>query len=233
MKVSHYDMKMREIFCKLYQNLPKDIVKHGENTANYACLLFRALKEHTSGDTFGLGKRGIYLGAVYHDAGKIMIPQDILTKKGPLTEAEHILVARHVRYGGDIAAIMLSPENSEYLTTVYAMATAHHERWDGMGYPCRVKGENIPIEARICSIADSFDTMVSKRAYHEAMPKRKALEEIMRGAGAQFDPMLAQLFVSCFPPDGKGNILQLSKKDALPARQTLALTQRHGPEGYL
>lgn len=212
MKSSHYDMKMREIFCKLYQNLPKDILLHGENTADYAFLLFRALKEHTGKDAFGLTERGIYLGAVYHDVGKIMVPQNILVKKEPLTQEERMLVARHVWYGGDIAAVILSPENAEYLTTVYAMANAHHERWDGKGYPCRIKAESIPIEARICSIADSFDAMVSKRAYHDRMPEHKALEEIMRGAGSQFDPMLAQLFVDCFPPDDNGKIVQISKK---------------------
>lgn len=189
---------VQDIFKRLYLNLPKDLYIHQGLTAKYACALFIkmcAARAYVR-DAGELSMEAVRLGALYHDAGKILIPGEILCKKAPLTQKERSIIHYHAEYGGDIAVCMLKEDQLKYQETVWAMAEYHHERWDAKGYPDGLSHEEIPLEARICCIADSYDTMVNGGADHN-ISKGDARIEIEENAGKQFDPLLAELFLEC------------------------------------
>ena len=125
-----------------------------------------------------------------HVIGKIGIPEHILNKPGKLEKEEYEVMKEHVE--NSIGIIRHLPS----LDYVIPAVIGHHERWDGRGYPRRIAGEDIPLSARILCIADSFDAMVSKRSYKDAYDTRRALDIVRSEAGRQFDPQLAELFVT-------------------------------------
>ena len=127
--------------------------------------------------------------ASMHDIGKTSIPEDILKKPGQLTDKEWEIIKRHSEQGYKIASA------SEEFILIAEDILAHHEHWDGSGYPRGLKGEEIPYLARIISIIDAYDVMTNERPYSKAISKDKALAEIKRCAGSQFDPELAQDFI--------------------------------------
>lgn len=127
--------------------------------------------------------------ASLHDIGKIGIPEEILTKQGKLTNEEFDIMKTHVDKGFRIA------QTSSALAHISRGILTHHERYDGTGYPLGLKGEEIPLTARIVSIADSYDAMISHRVYRKAMSKEAAIEEIRKNKGTQFDPKIAEIFI--------------------------------------
>jgi len=127
-------------------------------------------------------------GAILHDIGKLDVHPDILSKKEGLTPKEWEVMRRHPQVG----ASMIGP--IPYLAPVVPMIRHHHERWDGSGYPCGLSGEEIPEEARLLAVIDSFDAMTTDRPYRSAMPPEIALEEIKRWAGVQFDLKMVEIF---------------------------------------
>jgi diguanylate cyclase (GGDEF)-like protein len=128
------------------------------------------------------GLRDLRYGAIFHDIGKIAIPDAILNKPGPLTEDEFAVVRRHPVVGEQI----LSPV--PFLSGVRRIVRHDHERWDGTGYPDGLRGEAIPLGARIVLVVDAYHAMCSDRPYRRAMPPAEAQDELRRGAGTQFDP---------------------------------------------
>lgn len=130
------------------------------------------------------------LAGMYHDIGKIAIPDAILNKPDQLTTEEFEIMKTHTEMGYNI--LRAADEYSK----LAEYALTHHERWDGKGYPRGIKGEDIPLFARIINLADSFDAMTSNRSYRMKMSKEKAIEEIKKHAGHQFDPQLAKIFVT-------------------------------------
>lgn len=127
-----------------------------------------------------------------HDIGKIAIDDAILNKPGKLDEKEWEQIKRHPEIGYRI--LSTSPEYAEIAQDILS----HHERYDGRGYPRGIKGESIPIRARIISIADSYDAMVSERPYRKPLTHEEAIEEIKRNLGTQFDPNIGQLFIQLY-----------------------------------
>lgn len=130
-----------------------------------------------------------------HDIGKIGIPDSILLKEGLLTEEERGVIQRHTEIGGRILAAGVS----QLVEMARSIALTHHERWDGTGYPARLRGEAIPIEGRICAVADVFDALTSRRRYKAAWTLDQAVEEITNQAGRQFDPEVVAAFIRAFP----------------------------------
>lgn len=127
-------------------------------------------------------------GALLHDIGKIGIPDSILHKPDTLTEEEWVTMRRHPQFAYD----MLSP--IEYLRPALAIPYNHHEKWDGTGYPRRLKGEEIPMSARLFAIADVWDALTSNRPYRDAWTEEQALAYIREQSGKHFDPQVVELF---------------------------------------
>ncbi|PXA98454.1 two-component system response regulator [Nostoc sp. 3335mG] len=139
--------------------------------------------------------RMIYLAAPLHDIGKIGIADAILSKPGKLTPEEMARMREHVNIGARI----LENGDSELIRTAEIIAQNHHEKWDGTGYPNRIAGDAIPIEARIVALADVFDALCSERPYKKAWPLEDAHAEILRCAGTHFDPACVEAFVARWP----------------------------------
>lgn len=132
--------------------------------------------------------------ARFHDIGKVGIPDNILFKPGRLTPEEYEIMKRHCEIGYRIA--LASPE----LAPIADWILKHQEWWNGEGYPLGIKGEEIPLVCRILSLADAYDAMTNDRPYRKAMTHDEAMREILRCAGKQFDPELAEIFVSVVQP---------------------------------
>jgi PAS domain S-box-containing protein len=130
--------------------------------------------------------------APLHDVGKIAIPDRILLKRGKLTADEYEVMQTHAALGARLLADLGSP----VLTTATLIAESHHERWDGTGYPGKLSGQDIPIVGRIVAVADVFDALTHDRPYKPAWRIKRALIEIQRGAGTQFDPSVVAAFLT-------------------------------------
>ena len=135
----------------------------------------------------------VYYAALLHDVGKIGIHEDIINKVGKLTDEEFNEIKMHPVYGNQILSGI---KQSPYLCIG---AHYHHERYDGKGYPVGLAGEDIPVYARIISVADAYDAMTSMRSYREPMPPEKVREELTRGMGTQFDPAYAKIMLELMP----------------------------------
>lgn len=132
----------------------------------------------------------LYLAGLLHDVGKIGVPEAVLTKPGRLTDEEFEIIKTHPRIGAHIL------QGIRQMQDLIPGVLYHHERYDGRGYPDRLAGDNIPLFGRLLCLADSFDAMSSNRTYRSALPLDQTLEEITRCAGSQFDPALANVFVT-------------------------------------
>ena len=126
--------------------------------------------------------------ATLHDIGKVTVDDYILRTPGPLTPQEWEEIRKHPEVGYRIT--LASPE----LAPISGAILAHHEWWDGSGYPRGLKGEEIPLIARIIALVDAYDVMIHGRPYRPAMTKKQVIEEIRRVAGKQFDPRLVEVF---------------------------------------
>lgn len=129
------------------------------------------------------------IGGLFHDIGKIGVPDSILLKESRLTDDEYSQIKNHPTIGSHILS------TATIFQDIIPIVKHHHERYDGKGYPSKLSGEDIPYLARIVAIADTFDAMTSKRPYRDALPIEKVKEEFIKGMGTQFDPSLADLFL--------------------------------------
>ncbi|NIY92917.1 HD domain-containing phosphohydrolase [Vibrio diazotrophicus] len=135
------------------------------------------------------------MATTMHDIGKIGIPDNILLKPGKLDEQEFVEMKKHVQIGGNI----LSNPRSTLISLAHAVATSHHEKWDGSGYPNGLSGEAIPVEGRMAAIADVFDALTSERPYKKAWSIEDAFEFLKSQSGKHFDPQLVEIFVEQIP----------------------------------
>ncbi len=156
-------------------------------------------------DAMGLSaqeKEHLRFAAVLHDVGKIGIGRELLRKNGRLDGEEEREIRSHPERGVQIL------EPIHFLRPVLPAIRHHHEKYDGTGYPGRLKGREIPFKARIICIADAWDAMMSKRPYRDPLPILAAKEELMKNAGTQFDAAIVEHFIALLPPDGQGDAVQ-------------------------
>lgn len=166
---------------------------HGEHswTALHGCAV--AELSARIGTAMGLAPSRVVrlrLAGAMHDVGKTMISEEILETPGPLTAEQWAIVRLHPVLG----AQMLTGEG---LLDIAPWVRSHHERFDGLGYPDRLLGEEIPLESRILAVADAYDAMVSERPYSGARAVEEAREELVIGSGSQFDPRVVAIFLRC------------------------------------
>jgi len=186
-----------------------ETLQHCRRVASYAALL---------GEAYGLSGselREVELGALLHDIGKIAVPMNVLLKPGPLTEEEWSAIRLHPSIGWELLSEF--PDLKMEAQIVYC----HHEAFDGSGYPRRLRGEKIPIAARIFSVIDTFDAITSNRPYRRAREFRHAREEISRVSGTQLDPQLTQIFADLSDDE------LLKVKETYKDQECLALVASH------
>lgn len=185
-------------FADLVESRDQSTGDHIKNIANYVNAMATELKsENKYAETITddyINK--LVRSAPLHDIGKIKISDLILNKPGKLTEAEFEIMKTHAAEGAHILEKSTSmAEGSEFLGEAINIARYHHERWDGTGYPERLKGEEIPLSARIVAVADVFDALVSKRCYKDPFPVESAIDIIKEESGTHFDPTVAEAFI--------------------------------------
>jgi HD-GYP domain-containing protein (c-di-GMP phosphodiesterase class II) len=192
---AHLHEEMEDSFVQTIQALAKAADErdtythdHSQRLAYLAEATGREMK--LSEDTI----KALHWAAILHDIGKIGIPDDILRKPGPLTEAEWSIMKRHPLIGGRIVAPIKN------LGNVAPIIRAHHERYDGNGYPFGLKGENIPIGARLLTVVDAYGAMTDERVYRKAMTHAQAVSELYKCSGTQFDPKIIRAFLRVLDP---------------------------------
>ena len=172
---------------------------HVRKTAAYAGIIMRQLKKdgiYTDQLTDSF-MQNVVNSAPLHDVGKIHVPDSILNKHGRLTDEEFEQIKQHTTSGSEIiarATNMVSEGDGGFLKEAKDLALYHHEKWNGTGYPCGLKGEEIPLSARIMAVADVFDALVSRRSYKEGFPMERAMQIIHEGSGTHFDPQIVEAF---------------------------------------
>ncbi len=199
LKITHDNLNNTKILnnqsshSAILSSIMTAIHTRSEETEEHAQRLFKL--SEAIGRQLGLSQQAmaeLELFSKLHDVGKIGISDTILNKAGPLTKDEWEIMKTHSKIGYRIA-ISLSD-----IRHVANDILAHHERWNGTGYPRGLSGEEIPLLARILAVADAYDAMTQDRVYRKAMPKEDAIEEIIKHSGSQFDPKIANLFVEIY-----------------------------------
>ncbi|MGE0158165.1 MAG: HD domain-containing phosphohydrolase [Gemmatimonadales bacterium] len=189
---------------------------HCSRVADYACMLAEAA---------GFSAQEMLwfrMGALLHDVGKVSVPLEILTKPGKLDDTEWSVMSLHPVFGVDLL------EGVEFPWDVRPMIRHHHERWDGSGYPDKLAGNGIPLEARILTIADVYDALTTTRSYRAAFTHEKAMEIIGSEVGKTVDPTLFPLFANAIVPATIGMPLAAPLAMSAAARRTRAVGARAG-----
>ena len=172
---------------------------HVERVQKYLEILLGAIKksERYADEVATWDTEAFLRSAPLHDVGKIRIRDEILLKKSRLTEEEFADMKLHALYGKTLLeSLQHMVPNETFLDYAKMLAYSHHEKWDGTGYPERLKGKEIPLQARMMALADVYDALVSERPYKKAFTHEQAMQIISEGCGTQFDPDLAVLFMS-------------------------------------
>lgn len=156
---------------------------HSDRVSEYACLLGKELNLNED------AMKTLKVGGLFHDIGKIGVPDSILLKPGKLTDEEYSEIKNHPTIGAHILS------TATIFKDLLPIVKHHHERYDGKGYPSQLQGENIPYLARITAIADTFDAMTSRRPYRNALELEFVITEFEKCSGTQFDPNLAPIWI--------------------------------------
>ena len=190
MQLSETYEKLEQAYLESIETLrytveAKDIYTrgHSDRVSEYSVLI---------GKKLGLSEKDLKtlkIGGLFHDIGKIGVPDSILQKEAKLTDDEYSQIKQHPNIGVHILS------NATIFKDILPIVEHHHEKWDGTGYPGRLSGENIPYFARITAVADSFDAMTSHRSYRDSLPIETVISEFKNCSGTQFDPKLAELFL--------------------------------------
>ena len=172
---------------------------HSDRVSAYSVLI---------GEKLGLSDKDIHtlkIGGLFHDIGKIGVPDSILLKSSKLSDDEYSQIKNHPSIGAHILS------NASIFANIIPIVKHHHERYDGRGYPSQLAGENIPYFARIVAVADTFDAMTSKRSYRNALDIDYTMKEIERCKGTQFDPQVADAFLDILK-NNAATIIEIQQK---------------------
>ena len=193
----------------LVENRDKDTGGHIGRTAGYMKLLIEAMVARNvyMDEMRDWDVDSVVMSAHLHDLGKIVIPDSTLNKPGRLTDEEFEIMKTHAIEGGRIIekTIERTGGGAQFLHNAEIIASYHHERWDGTGYPYGLKGTDIPLQGRIMAVIDVYDALVSERPYKKPFTHEKAIEIIMENSGKHFDPAIADVFYQVseqIRPDG-------------------------------
>ena len=201
--ISTFQSGMINVMADLVESRDQSTGEHIKNTSEYVAIICDELiKEGKFSDILNEEfKNNIVSSAPMHDIGKIKISDTILNKPGKFTDEEYEIMKTHAAEGAKIISTVKKTVESDalkedYLGEAENMAHYHHEKWNGKGYPCGLKGEEIPLSARIMAVADVFDALVAVRVYKPAMPFEKAVSIIKESSGEHFDPTIVEAFVN-------------------------------------
>ena len=168
---------------------------HVQHVEDYMSFM---ITEMIKDDKWGLSIKDAFIisqASLLHDIGKIAIPDHILLKPGKLSQEEFEIVKTHTTLGADSIKRTMTFIDDEFMPVVHSITKYHHERWDGSGYPDGLIGNEIPLEARIATIADVYDALRSKRPYKQPLDRQTSLNIIVEGKGTSFDPELIDIFL--------------------------------------
>ena len=185
------------VLADMVENRDQVTGGHIERTTDYIQIIIDEINARGLCDNeFGeMDLEQVASSARLHDVGKISISDTILNKPGKLTDDEFEIMKTHAAEGERIIKqIIVRTENVEFLRNARLFAGYHHERWDGRGYPRGLSGAEIPLQGRIMALVDVYDALVSERPYKKPFTSEEATDIIMSGSGAQFDPLIAELF---------------------------------------
>ena len=197
-QLKHYNDETVTAFATLVENRDDSTGGHIKRTKGYVSILLGEMRKNPA---YRMVLTEDYIqdvikAAPMHDIGKIATPDSILQKPGKLTDEEFAIMKEHAPRGGEIIKETFAGlDDKEYQKIAYEVARFHHEKWNGRGYPEGLKGEEIPLHARVMAIADVFDAVSAKRCYRDAMPIDKCFKIIEEGAGEDFDPKLVEIFM--------------------------------------
>ena len=201
--ISKFQSGMINVMADLVESRDQSTGEHIKNTSSYVEIICDELiKEGKYADILDEEfKNNIVSSAPMHDIGKIKVSDTILNKPGKFEPWEYEIMKTHAEEGAKIIrTVKKTVDNQElkenYLGEAENMAHYHHEKWNGQGYPCGLKGEEIPLSARIMAVADVFDALVAKRVYKPAMPFEKAISIIKESSGEHFDPAIVEAFLN-------------------------------------
>ncbi len=184
--------------ANLIENRDNNTGGHVKRTSDIIRIIIDEIRSRNHPDIDEKLANDIVRAAPMHDLGKISIENSILNKPARLTPEEYEIMKTHASKSSEIVMILLKGVEEEHFVNVaYHVARYHHERWDGKGYPEKLSGTMIPIEARIMAVADVYDALSSKRCYKEAMQPDQAARIMLEGMGTQFDPSMKPVFLAC------------------------------------
>lgn len=198
-RLQQYNTNMVMGFATLVENRDNSTGGHIKRTRSYVGIIMQEMKQIPKYERIITKdyEKNVLDAAPMHDIGKIATPDYILQKPGKLTDDEYTIMKEHAAKGGEIIQKTFSDlDDPEYQQIAYEVARFHHEKWNGSGYPEGLKEQQIPLHARIMAIADVFDAVSAKRCYRDAMPLEKCFSIIQEGAGKDFDPELAEIFLN-------------------------------------
>lgn len=211
-QVSEMQFSIITLMADIVENRDNNTGGHIKRTAKYVEMIAKELKSRGAYPEILTDDyiKNMIVAAPLHDIGKIHISDVVLNKPGRLTDEEFEIMKTHASAGRDL--LVHAKEElgeSEYLEMAIAMAAYHHEWWNGNGYPYGIKGDEIPLCARIMAVADVFDALTAKRCYKSAMPAEKAISIIREETETHFDPVVAEAFLSAIKKEsvfGEENI---------------------------
>lgn len=187
---------MDETVNKYLRNCPEEIQRHCQRTGVLMVALLKQIHQSSQPAEICLNGCSPYF---YHDIGKCIVPGEILKKSTGLDFGEWKIMKQHTSFGGiifdQLSELAKNPKEKAFCRIGSVVCRYHHERWDGKGYPFGLKGSAIPFLARVCAVADSWDAMVNNRCYRNSLAESKAIDEIKKGMGTQFDPEIAAAFL--------------------------------------